>query len=183
MRTQPVVASITDRGGGDKPPVLALASALSARDHRVSVFCDGDVAELMAQTELPSVQLPLEQSTVIRSICCAWSNGERVQPKTPDPLQTWAHSCLPHALAAVAPFQPAVLPSTMFSMRLAEMLAARLSIPWNSLIQAVTSEATHAVKAPTSAFFGPRTQEGREEFRPLFRGCDLSPGPRSGAAG
>ena len=45
MQRSTIVALVSERGAGDKPPVLALAVALRKRGHAVHLLCDGDVAE------------------------------------------------------------------------------------------------------------------------------------------
>ncbi|MCW8087831.1 hypothetical protein [Sabulicella glaciei] len=53
-----IVALVSERGAGDKPPVLALAAALRNRGHTVHVLCDGDVADAARPTGLAMLGLP-----------------------------------------------------------------------------------------------------------------------------
>lgn len=49
---------LSAKGGGDRPPVVALACALSDRGHRVRVLCDEASAQLIASTNLQSYTFP-----------------------------------------------------------------------------------------------------------------------------
>lgn len=134
MRRSTIVALVSERGAGDKPPVLALAVALRKRGHAVHLLCDGDVAGAVRPTGLPSLQLPphLRQSAFYDPLHLARmaGRGESIEAGTPDPLAAWAEACLPVALAMVRPLAPGLLLSTLFCMGLADRIAAALQIPW-----------------------------------------------------
>jgi UDP:flavonoid glycosyltransferase YjiC (YdhE family) len=74
-----IVAVVSARGGGDKPPLLVLASALRDRGYEVHLLCDGDVADAVAPARLPVIHLPRSLSR-LRSTTPytfhAWRNEE-----------------------------------------------------------------------------------------------------------
>jgi UDP:flavonoid glycosyltransferase YjiC (YdhE family) len=129
-----MVALVSERGGGDKPPVLALAAALRDRGHEVHLLCDGDVADAVRPTGLPTLHLPhdLRQSAFYDPLHLARmaARGESIGADTPDPLAKWASACCPAALEMVRPVAPRLLLSTLFCMGLADRLAVALHISW-----------------------------------------------------
>jgi UDP:flavonoid glycosyltransferase YjiC (YdhE family) len=133
-RRHSIVALVSARAGGDKPPVLALAAALRDRGHEVHLLCDGDVAAAVGPTGLPVIILPreLEQDAFYHPLHVFWmaQRGETIEAATPDPLIPWAQACFPPALAAVEPLRPKLLLSTLFCMTLADRLASELRVPW-----------------------------------------------------
>jgi len=128
-----IVALISSFGAGDRPPVLALAAALSDRGHKVSVLCDGDVADLVPPG-LPAIQLPRECELFRffdgQSLLPMARRGEEITADTPNPVANWAQGCLPEAARAIRPLEPDILVSTLFCASLANLLASELQIPW-----------------------------------------------------
>ena len=133
-RCYSIVALVSERGGGDVPPVVALATALRERGHDVRFLCDGDVEEMVGSTGLPMLHLPraVEQATFFHPLHLPrlTARGEAIDADTPNPLAEWAQACLPKALAEVKPLAPKLLLSTLFCMTLADRMAAALRIPW-----------------------------------------------------
>jgi hypothetical protein len=112
-RRQIVVALLSARAGGDKPPVLALAVALRKRGHEVHLLCDGDIHAAVAPTRLPSLHLPrsLEQAVFYHPLHIPRmaARGEMIDANSPDPLLAWAHACFPHAAQALEPLRSTLL--------------------------------------------------------------------------
>jgi UDP:flavonoid glycosyltransferase YjiC (YdhE family) len=129
-----IVALVGARGGGDRPPVLALAAALRDRMHRVHVLCDGDLGAAPPPARLSAMHLPsaLGQSSFYHPLHIPRmaSRGETIGPDTLDPLVPWAEACLPHAIAALSAVRPTLLVSSLFCMPLADRLATEFAIPW-----------------------------------------------------
>lgn len=129
-----IPALVSARGGGDSPPVLALATALRERGHDVHVLCDGDVAATVGPFDLPTIHSPreLEQSGFydLLHLLRMTERGESIDAGMPDPLAAWAQACLEPALKAVKPLRPILVLSTLFCMNLADRLAAELGIGW-----------------------------------------------------
>jgi UDP:flavonoid glycosyltransferase YjiC (YdhE family) len=129
-----IVALVSERGGGDVPPVLALAAALCDRGHDVRLLCDGDVESSVRQTDLPALHLPREHQQAVffhpLHLLRMTERGEAIEADTPNPLADWAQACLPIALAEVRPFKPTLLLSTLFCMALADRVANALDTPW-----------------------------------------------------
>jgi UDP:flavonoid glycosyltransferase YjiC (YdhE family) len=114
--------------------VLALAIGLRDRGHRVSVLCDGDVADLVRPSGLPMIQIPrqLELFTHIdaNSLLRMVQRGEDITAETPNPLANWARACLATASQAIKPLDPDILISSLLCPSLTALLATELSIPW-----------------------------------------------------
>ena len=53
-----ILAMISERGGGDAPPVLTLGSALQRRGHSVSVLCDTKTESIVGVAGLEPVLVP-----------------------------------------------------------------------------------------------------------------------------
>jgi UDP:flavonoid glycosyltransferase YjiC (YdhE family) len=129
------IVALMGFGGGDRPPVFALAAELRDRGHQVSVLCDADVADLADQWGLPAIQLPHECSQLVfynpsRTLALIAQRGEEITAKTPNPMEEWALACLPAALRAMIPVKPNVLISPLFCTSLASRLSRELKTPW-----------------------------------------------------
>jgi hypothetical protein len=172
-RRHPILALVSERGGGDKPPVLALAAALCRRGHAVHLLCDGDVADAVRPTDLPMLHLPSDRAQGVyceplylaRMAEC----GEAIGPDTPDPLRDWAEAVLPAALAVARPIAPRLLISTLFCMALADRLAPALNVPW-------------AFVNPSFDFGEERAAPGRRTSPASARACSATGCCRSRAA-
>ena len=55
-----ILALISERGGGDAPPVLTLAYSLQNRGHLVSVLCDSKSSKAVISAGLDPIVLPDE---------------------------------------------------------------------------------------------------------------------------
>jgi len=131
---QSVVALVSERGGGDVPPVVALAVGLRDRGHDVRLLCDGAVLDAVRASGLPTLQLPrsIEQSGFFHPLHLPRmaTRAEVIAADTPNPLVEWAQACLPAALAEIRSSKPNLLLSTLFCMALADRAATALHIPW-----------------------------------------------------
>jgi UDP:flavonoid glycosyltransferase YjiC (YdhE family) len=127
-----IVVLISVRGGGDWPPVVALAVGLHARGHAVCLVCDTSTAVAVRSTGLPIGCLPpeLEQGDIRLRLRHLRASGQAIGPATPNPLVEWAQVCAPAIRATLQARQPSVLISSLFCLGLADQLASDLALPW-----------------------------------------------------
>jgi UDP:flavonoid glycosyltransferase YjiC (YdhE family) len=125
-----VLALISARGGGDAPPVIALAKSLNDRGHSVIVICDEETEEAVRDTNLKTLALPpeLDETTYFDN----WRNSVTgdVDENTPNPLAIWGELTLPYVKEKVEAFHPDLVISSLFCMGLADELAQAFDIPW-----------------------------------------------------
>ena len=129
-----IIALISERGGGDAPPVVTLASALQARGHDISVLCDAGTETTVRAAGLEPIVVPdeLEQGRHVdpRWLMQLHERGETLTAATPNPLTAWAQRCAPTIGPTVRQLEPALLLSSLFCTALANHLAKELGIPW-----------------------------------------------------
>ena len=125
-----VLALISARGGGDAPPVVALAKGLKDRGHSVIVICDEETEQAVRDTNLKTLALPpeLDETTYFDN----WRNSITgdVDESTPNPLAIWGDLTLPYVKEKVEVLQPDLVISSLFCMGLADELAQAFNIPW-----------------------------------------------------
>jgi UDP:flavonoid glycosyltransferase YjiC (YdhE family) len=124
---------LSSRGGGDRPPVIALALGMKKEGWKVTLLCDEETANLIQGTGLESIVFPenLDQRGSLRD----WSKEVRsTDPPqargVANPLVTWAELLLPLAQKTVAQIKPDIIISALFTMGLADELSKRENIPW-----------------------------------------------------
>jgi UDP:flavonoid glycosyltransferase YjiC (YdhE family) len=127
-----IVALISARGGGDWPPVVALAVGLHARRHAVCLVCDTSTAAAVRATGLPTICVPpaLEQGDIRLIYQQLRARGAEIGPETPNPFVEWAQVCAPAMRAPIQAHKPIVLFSSLFCMGLADQVASDLGVPW-----------------------------------------------------
>jgi hypothetical protein len=86
------------KGGGDRPPVIALARALSDRGHRVEVLCDEESSRLITSTNLPTHIFPPDLDTrgqITRWIKALGQESAEQSAELPNPMLDWAYPLVP----------------------------------------------------------------------------------------
>ena len=121
-----ILVLLSTAGGGDRQPVVALAVALAARGHEVTVLCDHKSVDLVSATALPTIVHRAEQVGHISY----WARRLATDDHAPNPHLEWGHLALETTLDAVSDRSPDVLVSSLFCMGLADLLAERLGVPW-----------------------------------------------------
>ena len=129
-----ILALISERGGGDAPPVITLASALQKRGYAVSVLCDTKTEQTVRSANLEPIVIPdeFEQG---RHVDARWllqlkERGEELTADTPNLLTIWAEHCVAIVYPMVQEIRPDLLISSLFCTSLANLLAKRLCVPW-----------------------------------------------------
>jgi UDP:flavonoid glycosyltransferase YjiC (YdhE family) len=128
-----IVVLLNANGGGDWPPLVALATGLQARGHSVCLVCDASTAAAAGSTGLAMVCVPLAfelSAYLYPRVQQLQASGEELGLGIPSPFVEWAQACAPAVRAAIQERQPAVLISSLVCMGLADLLAAELRVPW-----------------------------------------------------
>ncbi len=129
-----IIALISERGGGDAPPVVTLASALQARGYNISVLCDSGTERVVRSAGLETIVIPdeLEQGLHVdpRWLVQLHERGKKLTAATPNPLTAWAELCAPTIGPLVKQLEPALLVSSLFCTSLTNRVAGKLGVPW-----------------------------------------------------
>lgn len=121
------------KGGGDRPPVIALACALKERGHRVSFLCDEESAQQIASTRLPAYTFPPDLDG--RGQITRWFEMLGLAERNPNiellnPMVDWANPLIPFGQQTVANIKPDLIVSTLFGIGLANELSKLSGMPW-----------------------------------------------------
>lgn len=130
---RPVLGIISACGGGDWPPVLALAAVLRDRGHAVTMVCDAGTVDAVRAAGLPAVCVPaaLDPGGYFHPpIQRLLAGGGDLDPRVPNPLVTWARVCAPFVRDALGGWRPSLIIGAMMCQGLASDLADVLAVPW-----------------------------------------------------
>lgn len=124
---------LSAKGGGDRPPVIALACALEERGNRVGVLCDEESARDIASTGLPFYTFPPALDG--RGQISAWFKKLGQQDRELDvallnPMVDWANPLVPFGQETLEHFKPDMIVSTLFGIGLADELSKLSATPW-----------------------------------------------------
>jgi UDP:flavonoid glycosyltransferase YjiC (YdhE family) len=165
---------LTAKGGGDRPPVVALACGLRDRGHRVTVLCDEETAKLIASTDLPTAKFPQELDE--RGHITNWIKGLTVgdpDPDLPNPMTEWANPLMSFSLEIVSDFKPDLIVSSLFGMGLANKLSKQTDTPW-CFVNPSFYFGDHASTTWEDDWYGPFIPRlARDCFLPLVKQADI----------
>jgi UDP:flavonoid glycosyltransferase YjiC (YdhE family) len=124
---------LSAKGGGDRPPVIALACALKERGHRVSVLCDEESAQQITSTGLPAYTFPPHLDE--RGQITRWFQKLGQAERNPDiellnPMVDWANPLIPFSQKTLENSKPDLIVSTLFGIGLANELSKLSGTPW-----------------------------------------------------
>jgi UDP:flavonoid glycosyltransferase YjiC (YdhE family) len=165
-----IVALISARGGGDWPPVVALAVGLHNRGHAVHLVCDRSTEAAVRPTSVPTICVPpaLEQGDIRVAI----ARTADISSETPNPLVEWAQMCAPSMVAPIQQHKPAVLLSSLLCLGLADPLASNLGIPW-CFVNPAFYFGEDSARPWEADFLGVSIRTYRYWFQPLMLKADL----------
>lgn len=134
MNGKRILALISERGGGDAPPVVTLASALQQRGHEITVLCDTKTAVLVESAGLTPIALS-EEFEQGRHVDPRWliqlqERGQKLTAETANPLTTWATVCVPEVRPLIDDIEPDLIIGSLFCSSLANLLAKEFDLPW-----------------------------------------------------
>lgn len=128
-----ILGIISACGGGDWPPVLALAAALRERGHAVRMVCDAGTAGAARAAGLPAICLPAALDLggyfypAVRRLL---AGGGYLAPAAPNPLTVWARACASFVRSSLQGWRISVVVSAMMCQGLARDLSDALAVPW-----------------------------------------------------
>lgn len=130
-KSRSILALISAPGGGDAPPVVALALGLRDRGDRVAILCDAATQQLVRDTDLDTIVVPPEAEQ--RAYNDRWRRelgGRAPEETTTNPVEEWGKFSLPFVRDGVAERNPDLIVSSLLCMGLADALANSFEIPW-----------------------------------------------------
>jgi len=167
---------LSAKGGGDRPPVIALANALKDRGHRIGVLCDEESAELIASTGLPAVTFPPaldERGQITRWIKNLRPEGVEPEAELPNPMLDWAQPLIPFSQDTLAQFEPDLLVSSLFGIGLVNELSENSGIPW-CFVNPSFYFGDYATRDWQEDWYGPYIPRlAKECFWPLVKEADI----------
>lgn len=166
---------ISAKGGGDRPPLVALACALRNRGYRVGMLCDEESVELIASTNLQSFTFPSALDT--RGQITRWFQAlqqEDVESNVEllNPMIDWANPLLPFGQETAALFKPDLIVSTLFGIGLADQLSKLTGIPW-CFVNPSFYFGENATGSWEEDWYGPTSRLAKDCFLPLVKQADI----------
>ncbi len=167
---------LSAKGGGDRPPVIALACGLRDRGHRVEVLCDEVSAQQINSTELIKHTFPPELDT--RGQISRWFQSlpaEGVEPQVEllNPMVDWAKPLISSSQKVVNKVRPNLIVSTLFGIGLANELSISSSIPW-CFVNPSFYFGDNATRTWEEDWYGPYIPRlAKESFLPLVSQADI----------
>jgi UDP:flavonoid glycosyltransferase YjiC (YdhE family) len=114
-------------GGGDWPPLAAVASALIERGHEVAYFGDAQLAEATRESDLRIEAVPPGRD--LGSYMKPWLEELEGNPQAPIPVPRWTEDVLPMASSLARRVKPEALVCTDFTLLLGDALRAEIDTP------------------------------------------------------
>ncbi len=130
--TYHILCVITGCGGGDWPPLLALASGLHRRGHYVVVICDNSTKESVKAAGLTPLCLPqsLDLANIFEPAFSRLLSGlEKPAEGSENPLKIWGRSCVDFILRSLNEWRPSLVITSLFGIGLGEILSKAFSTP------------------------------------------------------
>lgn len=113
-------------GGGDRQPVIAVASILDERGHDVTFLCDEVSGDLVSGTGIPTLSNDVPQVGYISG----WIRQLAEVESPPNPLVEWGTLAAGSVGGLATDWRPDLIVSSLFCMGLADRLASRMGVPW-----------------------------------------------------
>jgi len=167
---------LSAKGGGDIPPVVALACGLKDRGYLVRVLCDEESAQFIESTNLPSYTFPPALDT--RGQITRWIMKLKQENIDPDeellnPMLDWANPLIPFSQLMLTKFKPDLIVSTLFGIGLANELSEKSGLPW-CFINPSFYFGDNATRDWEEDWYGPFIPRlARDCFLPLIKRADI----------
>ncbi|MFW2369024.1 MAG: glycosyltransferase [Desulforhopalus sp.] len=129
--TYSILIVITGCGGGDWPPLLALAVGLRRAGHSLRVVCDNSTVEAVKAVGLTPLCLPQSHdlANLFEPAIARLLSGQEIMSAGGDsPFVNWARSCVDLIVRSLQGWQPALVITSLFGLELGEMLARRFLV-------------------------------------------------------
>ena len=171
-----ILIVLCTKGGGDRPPVVALACGLRDRGHQVEVLCDEETAQYIASTNLPTITFPLaldRRGQTRRWIRKLQQAGNDPEFEALNPLLDWASPLLPFSQDTLSKVKPDLIVSSLFGMGLADELSANSGTPW-CFVNPSFYFGDHATRDWEEDWYGPCIPRlARDCFLPLSKRANI----------
>lgn len=125
-----ILCVISACGGGDWPPLLALAQGLHLKGHQVVVVCDTSTLRSVHAAKLVPLCLPAGQelgNVFDPATTRLFPDEEEVWEDIENPLKDWAQSCANFIIRSLEEWRPAMVITSLFGLGLGERLANEFS--------------------------------------------------------
>jgi hypothetical protein len=125
VRQHRILVLGSSHGGGDWPPLAAVAAGLQARGHTVCCFGDAVIAK-----DCASMAIPTEVCEAADSLGARMARWRAAGAFSPPPFGEWADSCFPALSAVIRSFKPELLLSQLFTIVLARNAKEASGVQW-----------------------------------------------------
>lgn len=133
LNPSPLIGIISSCGGGDWPPLLSAAKAMSRRGRQVLMIHDTGTRTAVAQAGLKGLMLPahLELSKFFLPILHdIITRDKKIIPDTINPLETWGKAVLTFIRQEGGLPRPALILASLLCADLGRRLSDCLKVPW-----------------------------------------------------
>jgi UDP:flavonoid glycosyltransferase YjiC (YdhE family) len=164
---------ITARGGGDWPPVLALAHGLADRGHSITVVCDEDTQAAVVASNLDAIPLPphLAQSPYFARYAIQIGTIDGA-PRMKYPLREWSLACLPFVQDVIGSTPLDAVVSSLFALPLSDLVSSTSRVPY-CFVNPAYYFGDDNVRPWDEDFAEPSRSAFRDDFAPLMRRASL----------
>ncbi len=118
-KTKSFLFILSAKGGGDIPPVVALACGLKDRGYQVRVLCDEESTQFIESTNLSSYTFPPALDTrgqITRWIMKLKQENRDVDEELLNPMLERANPLIPFGQETLTRFKPDLIVSTLFGI-------------------------------------------------------------------
>ncbi len=132
-RSYRILCIITGCGGGDWPPLLALAEGLQRSGHDLMVVCDKSTVEAVQACGLTTLCLPLVLDLVNifePAISRLLSGEDKCLPGGENPLKIWGVSCVDFIRTSLKDWRPSLVITSLLGTGFGAVWSKSLSTPW-----------------------------------------------------
>ncbi len=119
-------------GGGDWPPLLALAEGLHQSGHDLMVVCDSSTVKAVKSSGLKSLLLPdsLDLASVFEpAVSRLLSGQEKLVGEAYNPFMAWGHCCVDFIIRSLREWRPSMVITSLFGIGLGETLSKEFIVP------------------------------------------------------
>jgi UDP:flavonoid glycosyltransferase YjiC (YdhE family) len=166
LMPQRILVLGTSFGGGNWPPLAAVAVGLHEAGHSVLCFGDSSIAHDFASAGIAIDVVPAEAA--LSSFMARWgAAGETGH----SPFRAWADACMPAVRALVRDFRPQIVLSEIFTSELAHLTRAACGLHWCCVNPGYYFGPDS--RRPPEADFVRRSRYFRQQFGQVMRDADL----------
>ncbi len=130
--TYKLLCIISGCGGGDWPPLLALAEWSMQNGHDVVVVCDNSTKNSVRAAQLNTLCLPGSLdfakgfNPVMARLLLGHAKFEEIKE---NPFVTWGSSCVDSIMRSLKGWRPDIIITSLFGIGLGDLLAREFSVP------------------------------------------------------